>query len=151
MTLAITATAFLLAATPAPKISPLLSDVAHKPATAMCGALPQANNADPSGWVPTVGGNVAYLAPWVCAALVRQQRHLKVDSAVLGEATFVMIHEGNHLRGTANEAQADCDALHQMPGLIRKWWKLNRSQVHEAMMYAWDQHQRSGPVYQGLC
>ena len=95
----------------------LASHYAGKPVTTTC---VQYGRNDPTLGEVTPGGSEIDLASRVCRAL-RRPAH----TAAFAEAVLVVIHEGLHAKGDANEMRVECKAARRTPAALYRWFGIS--------------------------
>lgn len=93
--------------------------------------------------------NRIYLAPWVCAHLVRYGPRGGKVSQYLGAAVLIVNHEAAHAMGILNEYEAERWALGHVKSTLRRWygWKPQSREARKAYRAALAMHLTMPPQY----
>lgn len=133
--------------TRAPSLEPAASWAAGKPVSVFCGP-----SAEWSGYTPVAGGNEIWLAQRGCAMLGRRLVEREANSDELAWYLLTVAHEAQHVRGTTDESQADCDGLRLLPSLASRFFGFKTWRArHDLMAFAWAGHRRQPAVFTRLC
>lgn len=124
------------------RLAPASTFVAGKSMTVYCAPTQAAIDATVSptatnilGSTPTVGGDVTYLAPVVCAYL-HAWLNGKKPSNLYGVAVAIetLAHEAELGRGINDETSATCAGLKAMPQMVTQFFPLKkRESLHDIM------------------
>lgn len=134
------------------RLEPAASFVAGKPVKVWC-ANSQADwvqygGRDESFGLAIPGGNIVNLAPVVC----RYLRAKIITPNGLGASLLVLTHESIHARGETDEGVTDCAAVHEMPRVAVKFFKVRPGkQLRAVMANAWNYRDREVEQYRTIC
>lgn len=133
-------------------LAPAASFVAGKPITVYC-----ANSAyDWQQYGATThefglavpGSSEIKLAPDVC----RYLRATIVNPNGFGSSLLVLVHESIHARGEKDEGVTDCAAVHEMPRVAVKFFRVKAGkQLRDVMANAWNYRGRETAPYRTVC
>lgn len=135
-----------------PRLAPAASFVAGKPVTVLCANTQYdwqtyGGQADQYG-LAIPGDNVVNLAPGVCRFLLAKT----VNPNGLGSSLLVLTHEAIHARGESDEGVTDCAAVHEMPRVAVKFFRVKPGkQLRAVMANAWDYRRREPAPYRTTC
>ena len=143
-------------------LEPAASYVAGKPAHIYCAlTAPSWNDysqatgaADgANALTPTVGGAESMIRGDVCADLRAQLAHPgKASTFGFASALLILVHESIHQRGSADEGQTECAAIHEMPRVAVRFFHVKAGkQLRAVMALAWQSHRMKPAVYQSVC
>lgn len=144
-------------------LEPAASYVAKKPVAVWCALSPGAwaahevergLNGEADGSAP-VGGTEVFLSQNVCP-LLRQARRLGPPSLFnlppTAESIELLTHESIHARGERDEGVTDCAAMHEMPGVAVRFFRVKAGkQLRTLMGDAWSWHDGAPPQYRTVC
>lgn len=92
------------------------------------------------------------LSPVVCQNLRLKLARKAVRAAVLGPSLLTLVHESIHDRGTVDEGQTDCNAVHEMPRVAVKFFNVKSGKDLRTVMAAtWAYRAKSPAAYRTVC
>lgn len=135
-----------------PKLAPAASFVAKKPITVLCANTladwQHYGRTSQEFGAAIPGDNVIKLAPSVCKFLVAKI----IDYDGFGASLLVLVHESIHARGESDEGITDCAAVHEMPRVAVKYFKVKPGKyLRGVMANAWNYRYREAPPYRTVC
>lgn len=145
----------------AKRLEPAASFIARKPVTVWC-----ANN--PAAWSAWLAANndlaldvigatypgtsETHFSPILCANLVLQLTDGGEGYTALAPSIKTLTHESILMRGETDEGTTDCDAMHEMPGVAVRFFKVKAGkQLRTLMAAAWAWHEKEPLVYRTVC
>lgn len=166
MVAAVLVSAAVLAAPPgfyeARVLEPAASYVAQKPVRVYCAPtdLDLREYASSAYGVPpdfelgfaVVGSGTIYLGQSVCWPLRDHLARRHVATSEFAAALLTLVHESIHARGSRDEGVTECDALHEMPRVAVRFFKVKPGrQLRALMAEAWASYDGMQPEYQTVC
>lgn len=135
-----------------PRLALAASFVAGKPVTVMCANTQydwqQYGGTSNEFGLATPGDNVIKLAPDVCRFLLAKI----VTPNGFGSSLLVLTHEAIHARGESDEGVTDCAAVHEMPRVAVKFFRVKAGkQLRAVMANAWYYRKGEPPTYRTGC
>lgn len=163
--IAATVAAIAIAAAPsgfteAKTLEPAASFVAGKAAAVYCPASSYEWSAYVSRYTSAVGVNgltvpgssETMLSPAVCSTLVDRLRRRWTDSYDLAAYILTLVHEAVHERGSVDEGQTECAAMHEMPRVAVKYFRVKAGKQLRALMSdAWAFHAAKPAAFRTVC
>lgn len=139
-------------------LEPAASYVARKPVKVWCAKTDTAwrtfltaryDTVETHGWTAQAGANQTYIDSDACLILL----DVKTETlARIGAAAEILTHESIHMRGEANEGITDCDAMHETPGVVVRFFGIKAGkQLRSLMAQLWVWHRKSPPAYVAVC
>lgn len=101
--------------------SALAALVIGHPVPTTCGPFPgYAGEPQPgwAGWYDPTDDRI-YLAEWMCPDLERDPRTSKFDLIRFAYAAYTYVHEAEHARGLTDEHKTSCQALRDLPAVLK--------------------------------
>lgn len=142
-------------------LEPTASYVAKKPIAVWCATSTEAWKAyeiatygvpgTEHGSTP-FGGSAIYLDTEECPPLRQFLRAMSVYVPTLAATIEILTHESIHARGVRDEGVTDCDAMHEMPGVAVRFFRVKPgAQLRALMAAAWTVHRAEPPQYLAIC
>lgn len=140
-------------------LEPAASFVAGKPAVIYCSntfgdwVRYSLDNGTPGavGLTP-LGGSQSELESPVCDVLLKHLSRRAVTVYDLAASVRILVHEAIHQRGVTDEAQTECVAMHEMPRVAVKFFRIKAGrQLRALMAQAWVSHRKTPPQFQTVC
>ncbi|MGZ4357298.1 MAG: hypothetical protein ACXVRU_10850 [Gaiellaceae bacterium] len=140
-------------------LEPAASFVAGKPAHVYCASnhsiwwtFANGNGTPDAIALTRAGTDRSEFEPLMCSTLRAQLKRQPVTIYTLAASLRVLVHESIHERGVVTEGEAECSAMHEMPGVAVRFFGVTAGkQVRALMAQAWKSH-RAGPLYfQTVC
>lgn len=142
-------------------LEPAASFVAGKPAAVYCATNDGAwaaflggryGGANVNG-ITTPGSSESRFAPTVCSWL---RVRLRLPAAAAGTpfvaSALAFVHEAIHQRGSVDEGATECSAMHELPGVLVRYYGVKPGkQLRALMAAAWRWHRLKPAVYQSVC
>lgn len=141
-------------------LEPAASFVAGKPAHIYCAlTLPRWTSYVASSDVPeganalTIPGRAESRIEWsICRDLRQALKRRKVDDYDFVSAALILVHESIHMRGVRDEGKTECEAIHELPRTLVRYFHVKPGrQLRGLMALAWDAHYRKPDVYTSVC
>jgi hypothetical protein len=109
-------------------------------------------NADPAG-LTVPGSDTTLLHPWACADLMQRIQTPKRYSMVhFAAGLLVFTHELEHARGSIDEAQTECSALHDVARFAKAEFGFTSPLTLKRLVAEVHvQHESAPPSYRSLC
>ena len=147
----------------APALERPASAVAGRPVTVLCttdyGAWSEAKRdrqleaANAWGFYDW-SNDLVFIHPNGCRILKAEAAGKTLDEPLTLQAGFALtlVHEAMHAAGQRDEATAECDALHRVPGTLVRFFHVKPGkQLRAIMAAAWRVHRSDPPPYRDLC
>lgn len=134
------------------KLEPAASFVAGKPVKVWCATsqydwLQYGAKGGEQG-LTTPGSSEVKIAPDVC----RYLRAAKVNPDGFGASLLVLVHESIHARGERDEGITDCSAVHEMPRVAVRFFRVKAGkQLRAVMANAWRYRSGEPAAYRSTC
>ncbi len=106
---------------------------------------------DYRGNTPVIGGTETALRPAVCGPLLKKIRGQSVPIGSFSISLFTLAHESEHMKGIADEHQADCAALADIPKIAPLFGIHKKATLATVMWFANLQHRTGLPAYSYPC
>lgn len=167
LVVAVAAAAFTAAAQAAPpagfyesfKLEPAASFVAGKPVKVWCATSQydwlqflKATGRTEANGSAIPGSSELKLSPVVCQNLRLKLARKSVRVSALGPSLLTIVHEAIHDRGSVEEGQTDCSAVHEMPKVAVKFFAVKSGKDLRAVMAAtWTYRAGSPAAYRSVC
>lgn len=95
-----------------------------------------------------------YLHPNGCRILRLVVKGTPSKDPLILKAGFALtlVHESIHASGIRDEGITECDAIHQLPGILVRYFHVKPGvQLRAWMAKAWEVHRTDPPSYQAVC
>jgi hypothetical protein len=143
----------------AKRLEPAASFVADKPSRIYCSQTfgdwqqyAKANGTPSANGLTEIGGGQSELPSTVCAPLIDKLTRQPVSVYDFAASLLILVHESLHQRGSTDEGQTECDALHLMPRVAVKFFRVKAGkQLRAVMAQAWVAHRDTPAAYRSVC
>lgn len=142
-----------------PRLAPAASFVAGKPVKVWCAKTEDvwretmdANGGGEANGLAVVGSDEMRLSPVICLSLQMKLGGRIVPLNSFAPSLLGLVHEAIHDRGSFDEGKTDCAAVHEMPRVAVKFFKVKPGkQLRAVMAAAWTYRDRLTPPYRTVC
>lgn len=108
----------------------------------------------PVGCVPDIQGHGGYTGPDRSVLLTQQvcDTLSKPTNVMFAYSLFTVVHESEHVNGITGEHAADCQALRDLPRVLKRFWPRLGSLWRLTVLYqARSIHAAQPAPYAGVC
>lgn len=134
------------------RLEPVASWLAGKPVAVYCGGVYVGNGVEADGSVPAVGADSMNVTVAICRHLEGWFHGRTPLAGDFADGLLTIAHEAMHLRGIANEHDADCAALPKIPTMLRVFFHMrNVFRRTELAQDAQVLHDAMPPAYSAAC